>query len=110
MIALLVKRSIILDIHSCRTSKAAWDIQEAQYQARNEARVSFLKHELVHAHMEEGDAMQDHLTYTQELREQLLNIDEANPDAKIVTYVLNSLPQSYSTSLLDQHTKFAQYP
>jgi len=95
LIALSVKRSIIPHIRSCRTSQAAWEILEHMYQARNEARVAFLKRELLHLCMDEGDSMQDHLTKIQDLREQLLNIDEIISDAEMVTTVLNSLPSSY---------------
>ena len=66
------------------------------YQARNEARVSFLKRELAHAQMDEGASMQYHITYIQDLREQLVNIDEVIPDTEMVTTTLNSLLESYS--------------
>ena len=44
--------------------------------------------------MEEDDSMVNHLTKLQDLREQLLNIDEVTP-ANTVNLTLDSQPESY---------------
>ena len=43
LIALSVKRTIIPHIRSCKTTKEAWDVLCTLYQARNEARVAYLR-------------------------------------------------------------------
>ena len=43
LIALSVKRAIIPHIRSCKIAKDAWDILSTLYQARNEARVAYLR-------------------------------------------------------------------
>ena len=43
LLALSVKRAIIPHILSCKTSKDAWDVLATLYQARNEARVAYLR-------------------------------------------------------------------
>ena len=62
MIALSVKRSIIPHIRSCKTAKDAWDTLTTLYQARNEARVAYLRKQLESEHMNEGDSMDSFLT------------------------------------------------
>ena len=43
LIALFVKRAIIPHIRSCKTTKDVWDTLTTLYQARNEARVAYLR-------------------------------------------------------------------
>ena len=43
LIALSMKRASIPHIRSCKTMKDAWDILTTLYQARNEARVAYLR-------------------------------------------------------------------
>ena len=43
LLALSIKRAIIPHILSCKTSKDAWDVLATLYQARNEARVAYLR-------------------------------------------------------------------
>ena len=97
LIALSVKKSVIPHIRSCRTSKVAWDTLEDLFQTRNAARISFLKREILNLRMEEGQSMQEHLTKIQDIREQLINIDEVISDSELVNITLNSLPESYMT-------------
>ena len=53
---------MILHIHSCQTSKVAWDTLENMFASWSDAKVSFLKRELNHTYMEDDDSMADHLT------------------------------------------------
>ena len=62
MIALSVKSAIIPHIRSCKTAKDAWDILSTLYQARNEARVAYLRKQIESEHMNEGDSMDSFLT------------------------------------------------
>eukprot|EP00250_Pteridium_aquilinum_P000809 c10979_g2_i1 orf=3-197(-) len=64
------------------------------YAARNEARVSFLKKELENVRMHEGEVMSQHVNKIQDLREQLINVDEVMTDAQIVSRTMDSLPPS----------------
>ena len=50
LIALSVKRSIIPHIRYCKTAKEAWDFLANLYQARNEARVAYLRKQLEAEH------------------------------------------------------------
>ena len=43
LLALSIKCTIIPHIRSCKTSKEAWDTLATLYQARNEARVAYLR-------------------------------------------------------------------
>ena len=76
LIALSVKRSIISHIRSCKTSREAWDVLCTLYQARNEARVAYLRKQLESEHMNEGDSMDSFLTKIKDLKEQLISTDE----------------------------------
>ena len=82
-------------IRSCQTSKAAWDTLENMFASKNDAKVSFMKRELNDTYMEEDDTMAHHLKKLQDLKEQLLNIDEVTPDADMVNLTLDSLSKYY---------------
>jgi transposase InsO family protein len=97
LIALSVKRAIIPHIRSCRTAKDAWDTLTTLYQARNEARVAYLRKQLESEHMNEGDSMDSFLTKIKDLKEQLISADEVIPDSSLVQTVLNGLPDSYQS-------------
>ena len=68
---------------------------KTMFQSKNNAQVSFLKKELDNIRMLEGDNMVDHLMKVQDLREQLLNIDEVISDEKMISKTLHSLLPSY---------------
>ena len=72
LIVLSVKRAIIPHIRSCKTTKDAWDTLTTLYQARNEARVAYLRKQLEREHMNEGDSMDNFLTKIKDLKEQLI--------------------------------------
>ena len=95
LIALSVKRAIIPHIRSCKTAKDAWDILSTLYQARNEARVAYLRKQIESEHMNEGDSMDSFLTKVKDLKEQLIAADEVLSDSSLVQTVLNGLPDSY---------------
>ena len=46
LIALSCRRGVIPHIHSCKSSKEAWDVLASLYQVCNEARVAFLRKKL----------------------------------------------------------------
>ena len=95
LIALSVKRAIIPHIRSCRTAKDTWDVLATLYQARNEARVAYLRKQLESEHMNEGDSMDSFLTKIKDFKEQLISADEVLSDSSLVQTVLNGLPDSY---------------
>ena len=84
LIALSVKRAIIPHIRSCKTTKDAWDTLTTLYQARNEARVAYLRKQLESEHMNEGDSMDSFLTKIKDFKEQLIFADEMIPDSSLV--------------------------
>eukprot|EP01018_Ginkgo_biloba_P009180 Gb_07373 [translate_table: standard] len=47
--------------------------------------------------MSESDGVTNHVTRMQELKDQLLSIDQKIDDKELVTMLLNSLPRSYNT-------------
>ena len=71
-----IKHSIISHIHSCKTTKEAWDTLATLYQARNEAHVTYLQKQLKSKHMNEGDSIDNFLTKVKDLKEQLIVVDE----------------------------------
>ena len=83
MLALSVKRAIIPHICSCNTSKYAWDVLATLYQARNEARVAYLRKQLESEHMNEGDSMDTFLTKIKDFKEQLISADEVLSDSHL---------------------------
>ena len=89
LISLSVQRQIIPHIRSCTDAREAWLTLERLYAARHEAKISFLKRELDHLEMK------THLNRIQDLREQLINIDEVIPEMQLVQTALSSLPPSY---------------
>ena len=95
MLALSVKCAIIPHICSCKTSKYAWDVLATLYQARNEARVAYLRKQLESEHMNEGDSMDTFLTKIKDLKEQLIFEDEVLSGSLLLQTVLNGLPDSY---------------
>ena len=97
LIALSVKKAIIPHIRSCKTAKRAWDVLSTLYQARNEARVAYLRKQLESEHLNEGDSMDNFLTKIKDLREQLIAADEDVLDSSLVQIVLNGLPDSYQS-------------
>ena len=97
LIALSVKRSIIPHIRSCKTAREAWDVLCTLYQARNEARVAYLRKQLESEHMNEGDSMDNFLTKVKDLKEQLIFADEVLSDNSLLQTVLNGLPDSYQS-------------
>ena len=95
LLALSIKRTIIPHICSCKTAKEAWDTLATLYQARNEARVAYLRKQLESEQMNEGDSMDSFLTKVKDLKEQLIAADEVLQDSILVQSVLNGLPDSY---------------
>ena len=63
--------------------------------SKNEARISFLKKELDKVEMKEEDKMIQHLSKIQDLREQLLNIDEVISYEDMISKNAVSLQPSY---------------
>ena len=97
LLALSVKRAIIPHIRSCKTSKDAWDVLATLYQARNEARVAYLRKQLESEHMNEGDSMDTFLTKVKDFKEQLIYAHEVLSDSSLAQTVLNGLPDSYQS-------------
>ena len=85
LLALSVKRAIIPHIRSCRTSKDAWDVLATLYQARNEARVAYLRKQLESEHMNEGDSMDTFLPKIKDFKEQLISADKVLSDSHLFT-------------------------
>ena len=97
LLALSIKCTIIPHIHSCKTSKEAWDTLVTLYQVRNEARVTYLRKQLESEHMNEGDSMDNFLTKVKDLKEQLIAANELLQDSTLVQSVLNGLLDSYQS-------------
>ena len=71
LIAFSVKRATP-HIRSCKIAKDAWDTLTTLYQARNEARVAYLRKQLESEHMNKGDSIDNFLTKIKDLKEQLI--------------------------------------
>lgn len=95
MIALSLKVALIPHIRSCKSAKEAWDTLANLYQVRNEARVAYLKRQLDHLVMHEGETMDSFITKLKDLREQLISLGEDMTDGSMVTVILNGIPESY---------------
>ena len=79
-----MKHSIIPHIHSCKTTKEAWDVLANLYQAQNEACVAYLHKQLESKHMNEGYSMDVFLTKIKDLKEWLVSTDEIILDNSLV--------------------------
>eukprot|EP01018_Ginkgo_biloba_P025229 Gb_04039 [translate_table: standard] len=75
----------------------AWEKLKSLYETNNEIRVLLLKNELQGLKMSESDGVTNHVTRMQELKDQLLSIDQKIDDKELVTMLLNNLPRSYNT-------------
>ena len=71
-------------ICSCKTLKEAWDTLATLYQARNEARVAYLRKQVESEHMNEGDSMDNFLTKIKDMKERLIVAHEVLSDNSLV--------------------------
>ena len=76
LITMIVKQDITLHIHSCKTTKEAWDTLVALYQMRNEAHVAYLWKQLDDHHMNEEASMDGFFTKVKDLKNSIIIVDE----------------------------------
>ena len=96
MITLSINDKELSHVRSCKTATEAWNKLVAVHEAKGIANRLFLRDQLRHAKMEEGEKMLDYITRVRNLVEKLDAVGMPIKDDEVVLTLLGGLPKSYT--------------